>query len=182
MLENFKKYNLSKIAIVGFIFFTIWWINLFLSGTKSESSNYLFGAIYGPVMSLFGAVGGLYASRAWGGWKSVMGRAIILLSLGLFSQAFGQIVFSYYGIFLGIEVPYPSIADIGFFGYIPMYFYGIMLLANASGVKLKIRPITSFLQVIIIPLGMLIFSYKLFLREYEFDWTQPLTIFLDFAY
>ena len=29
---------------------------------------------------------------------------------------------------------------------------------------------------------MLVFSYFFFLRDYQFDWSKPLTIFLDFGY
>jgi hypothetical protein len=38
------------------------------------------------------------------------------------------------------------------------------------------------MQAVLIPLAMLGFSYFMFLKEYAFDWSQPLRIFLDFGY
>ena len=35
---------------------------------------------------------------------------------------------------------------------------------------------------VVLPLLMLIISYSTFLVGYQFDWSQPLTIFLDFGY
>lgn len=182
MLETLKKDKLSQITLGAFALLTLWWIILFISESKTGLPNYLFGATYGPFMSLFGGIIGLYSSRAWGGWKSVIGRAIIMLSCGLLSQAFGQIVFSYYNLFAHIEIPYPSIADIGFFGYMPLYLLGMYMLAKASGVKINLQSFLSTAMAIIIPAGMLLASYMLFLKSYEFDWSQPVKIFLDFGY
>lgn len=182
MLETVKKDKLTLITTISFLILTIWWLILLFSGSTSGFQNYLYSAVYGPFMSLFGAITGLYTARHWGGWKSVMGRAILMLSFGLFCQAFGQIVFSAYYLVLNIEVPYPSLADIGFWGYMPFYFYGILLLSKVSGVKIRLESFYSVFQAIIIPLGMLSLSYVLFLQNYEFNWTDPLRIFLDFSY
>lgn len=171
----------TKIAWSLFSILTIWWILLYASGIRENFHNYLFGAMYG-VMALIGGIWGLRISKDWGGSKSVMGKAIIFLSLGLLAQEFGQIVFSYYNIFLNVEVPYPSIADLGFFINIPLYLYGGILLIKASGGRLSIRSITSQLQAIGIPLLMLVVSYYFFLQGYEFEPSSLLKTFLDFGY
>ncbi|MBI3282862.1 hypothetical protein HYZ70_02190 [Candidatus Curtissbacteria bacterium] len=182
MIGTIKKDRSAQLAIGAFILLTIWWILLFLSGSRTGFPNYLFGAVYGPFMSLYGGILGLKISKQWGGFKSLMGKAIIVLSLGLLAESFGQIVFSFYNIFLHVEIPYPSLADIGFFGNIPLYLFGILLLAKASGVRVSLRSFTSQVQAILFPLAMLVISYILFLQNYEFDWTQPIKIFLDFGY
>jgi hypothetical protein len=182
MWESIKRDKLSWVAIVSFTIFLLGWILLFLSGSKTGTLNYLFAATAGPFMSLFGGVIGLLASRQWGGWKSIMGKAAIFLSLGLLAEFLGQVVFSAYNIFFQVEIPYPSLADIGYFGNIPLYLIGIILLARAAGANLNLRSVFSKFQVILFPLTMLIFSYVIFLKNYDFAASSPLTVFLDFGY
>ena len=182
MVETVTKDRTSRIALLAFALLTLWWVILNLSGSTGGLPNLIFGAVYGPFMSLFGGILGLRIANQWGGWKSLMGRAINLLSIGLLAQSFGQIVFSVYNIFLHVEIPYPSIADIGFFGTIPFYIYGMYLLSRASGLRVSLRSFASQIQAVVVPLFMIAVAYYLFLRGYEFDWSQPLTIFLDFAY
>ena len=114
--------------------------------------------------------------------KSIMGRAITALSAGLLFQVLGQSVFSYYNLFAGVEMPYPSLADLGYFGSIPFYTYGILMLAKASGIKLTWESFLRQIRFTVIPAVVLGFSYFHFLRGYEFDWTAPLKTFLDFGY
>ncbi len=161
----------------------LWWVFLKSSGEFSGSfgANGLWAASYQAV-ALWGGVWGIVIARSWGGAKSVMGRAISALTAGLLFQVLGQSVFSYYNLFAGVEIPYPSLADLGYFGSIPLYAYGILMLAKASGIKLSLRSITSQIQIMIIPAAVLGFSYFNFLRGYEFDWTDPLRVFLDFGY
>lgn len=182
MIENIKKDFFNQVAVALFILLTIWWIALYFSGFKSGFQNYLFGAVYGPSMSILGAAFGLNIARSWGGFKSVIGRVLIFLSFGLLAEFFGQVTFSIYNIVLHVEVPYPSFADLGFFSNIPFYLYGSFLLLKASGAKINLKTVKTQLQVVIIPLAMLSISYFLFLRQYQFDWSQPIKIFLDFGY
>jgi hypothetical protein len=182
MSNNLPKRNTQTIAAwLLFILITIWWIALYALGFRENFHNYLFGAVYG-LMALLGGLWGLSISKEWGGRKSVMGKAIIFLSLGLLAQEFGQVVFSFYNIFLNIEIPYPSIADIGFFMNIPLYLYGGYLLLMASGGKLNIKSLKSQFQAVGIPVLMLGLSYLFFLQSYEFDLSNPLKTFLDFGY
>src|SRR5581483_11867915 len=109
MIETVRHELLGKIALLFFIGLTIWWVLIYLGGTKTAPVNYLFGGIYGS-MALLGGVGGFISAQKWGGMKSVMGKAILVFSLGLLFQTFGQYVFWYYNYFLKVEVPYPSIA------------------------------------------------------------------------
>jgi len=181
MFKALAKDRLSQIALIGFILLTIWWLilNIFPS---SDSAKYLFGAIYGSTMSLYGGLVGIYVSGQWGGNKSVMGKAIIFLSLGLLAQAFGQLANSAYNIILQVETVYPGLADIGYFGNIPLYTIGIFLLAQASGAKISLKQLSSKLFALILPCLLLVATYLLFLQHYEFDWSQPLLILLDFGY
>lgn len=181
MVDTIKNHYKGKILVVIFVLLTIWWIFLNANGLRDQQQNYFFGASYG-LIAFLGGIWGLTISEKWGGLKSTMGRGILALSLGLLFQEYGQLVFSYYNIFLHVEVPYPSLADIGFFGTIPLYIIGIFYLGRASGIKFTMKNFSSKLQMFIVPVVMLVLSYFLFLREYQFDWTNPLRVFLDFGY
>lgn len=171
----------SIFAIFLFLIFTIWWLFIFASGEQSSISNQLFSASYG-LMALYGAIFGIFISMVWGGFRSLMGRAILMFSFGLLAQEFGQIAYSYYLYFLDIEIPYPSLGDIGYFGSILLYIYGVILIGKISGVKVSISSYKAKIQAFIIPLLMLALGYYLFLKEYQFDWMNPLKIILDFGY
>lgn len=182
MTELVKKDFFVQISFVFFAFITLWWLFLFFSGTQETDAHYFFGATYGLICLWGGVIGLLYVAPKWGGFQSIMGRAISVLSLGLLMQEFGQVVFSYYNIFLHTPVPYPSLADVGFFGTIPFYIYGIYLVAKMSGTKFSLNKMRNQLLVLIVPLVMLVITYAIFLRDYEFDFSDPVKVFLDFGY
>ncbi len=176
-----RKVFLSITTLIFCVLF-IWWAVLFFKFDSLLESQNLFWAASYQLVALFGGLVGLFISKYWGGFKSVMGRAIIALSAGLLLQVLGQSVFSFYNIILHVEIPYPSLADIGFFGSIPLYIYGAFLLGKASGVAFSLKSFTSKAQALILPILMLSVSYYSFLREYNIDTTDYLRIFLDFGY
>jgi hypothetical protein len=182
MVETIKKEWQAKIAILIFLLLTIWW---FLSPSfQNPHGQRFFGdfpSIYG-VLALCGACWGISISQKWGGVKSILGKAIIMFSLGLLGQVFGQVVYAYYAFYQHIAVPYPSLGDIGYFGSIPLYIYGVLLLAQASGVKIRLKSFRNQIQAVIIPILMLCIGYFLFLKGYKFDFGNPIKIFLDFGY
>lgn len=180
-IASLLKNRLSQASIFIFLILSLWWLYMFLNSVKGTSQNDAFGFVYGG-FSIWGGIIGLIASFRWGGFKSIIGRAIISLSAGLLLQAFGQYSFWYLNSVSKIEIPYPSIPDIGFFGTIPLYIYAAYLLAKSSGAKISLKSFHNRIQAILIPLVILMVAYFLFLQDYEFDWSAPLTIFLDFGY
>ncbi len=176
-----KSSREAKIIIILFVLLTVFWGYLQIVIPTDIEVHTFFGAIYG-VVALFGAIFGFRVSIKWGFLKSIIGRAIAMFSLGLLAQEFGQVTLSYFHYALGKEGLYPSLGDVGFFGSIPLYIYGVILLAHASGVKIRLQSFVNKLQTIIIPLVMLGVGYFLFLQEYNFDWSNPIKIFLDFGY
>lgn len=171
-----------KVALAIFSFFTVWWLIIQSTSTSTGNIQYqIFAAFYG-VMALWGGFCGVFISKGWGFFRSLFGRAILMFSIGLMLQEFGQIMYSFYIYFLKIEVPYPSLGDIGYFGSIPFYIYGAYLLGKASGVKFGLKNFENKILAIILPIGMLSMAYFVFLQGYEFDFNNPLTMFLDFAY
>ncbi len=179
---TFNPQLVTKVAVCIFVLLSLWWLIVaFLLENKSVNSNLYWAASY-QLMAVFGGVFGLIISRSWGGFKSTVGKTIIFFSTGLLLQVFGQSVFSFYNLVLGVEIPYPSLADIGFFLSVPFYIYAAYLLGKASGVLISLKSIYNKIQSILIPAGVLVISYFIFLKGYEFDWSTPLKIFLDFGY
>jgi len=175
--------NIARIVAVGlFAFLGVWWAVLYFRfQSQLLSQNLIWAASY-QSLAIFGAIVGLYISKKWGGFNSVIGRAILFFALGLIAQVFGQTIFSYYNLILKVEIPYPSLADVGYFGSIPLYIYGVILLGRSSGVKVSLKSFGNKIQAVLIPAVILCASYWAFLSGYEFDWTDPLRIFLDFGY
>jgi len=178
-LDYPRSSNLIMISILIFIFFAAWWIYLQVFVSKNSFIYLEWAAVYG-LMALYGGICGVHTSLKWGGVKTVLGKAIFMFSCGLFAQVFGQIAYSFYRNILH-QVPYPSIGDIGFFGTIPLYTYGILLLAESSGIKINIQSFKKKIIALIIPIIMLTIAYVLFLQNYHFDFKNPIKIFLDFA-
>lgn len=172
------KYHLVTATL--FFGLSVWWL-IVQQDQFTTDHRQIFAATYG-VMALWGALWGLKTSREWGGVKSLFGKAILMFTLGLFLQEFGQLAYSYYIYYLHIEVPYPSLGDIGYFGSIPLYAYGAYLLAQTAGIKFAIQSGWDRAKVYLFPILLLLTSYTMFLRNYEFDWTNPLVILLDFGY
>lgn len=180
MIEVVQKGWQAKIAFLLFVLLTIWWF----IGLKNPDAPRYFGdfpSIY-AIMALWGGIWGIMIAQKWGGFGSVMGKAMLMFALGLFAQVFGQLAYAYLAFFQGIDVPYPSIGDIGYFGSIPLYILGVVYLGQASGVKIGLSSQIKKLQAIILPLLVLGTGYYLFLQGYEFDWSDPVKIFLDFGY
>lgn len=186
MIKDILTDKNSKIALLLFLLLAFFWLLLQINLFKGQllfahSYHKFFGAIYGT-MSLIGAIWGIKTAKKWGGIRSIMGKAIILFSLGLLAQEFGQASLSIIDYIFNIPGSYPSIGDIGFFGSIPLYILGVLYLAKASGVRIGLKSMKNKIQAIVIPLIILIIGYSLFLNKYEFDWSKPLKIFLDFGY
>ncbi len=175
-----RKWQMMFLSIL-FVLFTAWWVVIYPVRGEATTGNYLYAATYG-LIALLGGIWGIIIAQKWGGFQSLIGRSIIYLSLGLLLQEFGQLVFTSYYFFLQVEIPYPSLADLGFFGSIPLYILGISSLAKASGLQLGLAKLGGKIQAFLLPIILLIASYVVFLRGYEFDLTTPLRIFLDFGY
>lgn len=179
------KRNISTPEVISIGFFIgllVWWVMLsVLWSGENITQNLTWGAIY-QLMAWWGGIFGLVTSRSWGGIKSKMGRTILYFSIGLLLQGFGQSAFSFYNIIRHEEIPYPSIADIGYFSSVLFYIFGIISLARITGASFQLKALSNKVQAFIIPIAMLVISYFFFLGNYEFNWSSPLRVFLDFGY
>lgn len=177
-----KKYGINTFLTTSFYLLLLaWWLIIFLSGQTDSPMNHIYGFIYGG-FSIYGGLWGIKVAKEWGGFSSIVGKALYMLSFGLLAQAFGQYSFWFYNYVLKVAVPYPGIPDIGYFGTIPFYIVAALFLAKASGVKVSLSSFRSKLQALFVPVIMLLIGYFLFLNEYPLSESTPLQIFLDYGY
>ncbi len=171
-----------QVDVLLIIVVTVWWLSIKPFASESMINEKHFWSAAYMLLSIIGGIFGLIVSKYWGGYKSIMGKAIICFSVGLFLQSFGQIIYNYYTLFAKVEAPYPSLGDLGYFGSIPAYIYGVLLLGRAAGLNISSKATHNQIMSVLIPIIMLIFSYFFFLKGYQFDWSNPLTVLLDFGY
>ncbi len=182
MVTFLSKNKVTVLITLLFVGLSGWWLVLYLGGYAGDTPQAeQYSAVYG-IMALFGGLIGLGVSKAWGGYKSLIGKFTLLLSLGLLAQEFGQIAYSLHTYLFHTEIPYPSVGDAGYFGSVILYCAAVFYLIKALKLKTTLASSINKLWVGVIPLVLLISSYVFFLRGYEFDFSQPLTVFLDFGY
>ena len=175
------KNKLVILVTIIFLGYVGWWASFQSIVEDQGKSVQWFGGTYG-FMALIGAVIGYFAAQKWGGFKTILGKALMFFSLGLLAQEAGQLIYTYYTYGAHIDVPYPSWGDAAYFGSVLLYICGGIFLAKAVGVKFSLRPTKSNIIAIGIPLALLIASYWIFLNNHVYDTSQPLTVFLDFGY
>ncbi len=182
MLSTILKDKIALLLIALYAGILLWWLKINLIGVGFDSEVYLFNWSYG-FPPLIGALYGIFSIAShWGGYKSAIGRGLIFISLGLLGQVMGLQIWTYYNLIAGVEVPYPSMADLGYFALIPFYTLGALMFAKAVGGKFSLRTKHGQAMVFVIPLLMLLSAYFLFVRNIGFDVSDPIKAFLDYGY
>lgn len=104
-----------------------------------------------------------------------------LLSASAATWGVGEVVWSVYEVGLGIEVPYPSAADIGFLGAIPLTTAGILcFFSTARGTSTRLR---LWFDGAIVFLALFFVAWTLGLRTVYLDPEDPLfEKIIDLAY
>lgn len=184
LLHSFSKTYIK--GLVGIYLLVIaWWLFIFIQGIQETSANYAFSLFYSFLPLGWGVVGFLNGLR-WGGLRSVVGRAVLSLSIGIFAWGIGNLIFAYYNLVLHIPVPYPSIADASFILIYPFSILGMTYLFRAVGASLALRSMYGKLMFLLIPIFAAIISYYLLFIiarggeiVYEGD---LLKLFLDISY
>lgn len=163
----------------------IWWFTLYSYGLTDNQFNLVFAFAYG-LLPVFGGILGLETAAKWGMTKSVIGKALMFLSLGLISWGIGEMIWSYYNFALHVEVPYPSLADVCFIMAVPLWISGVYYLSKATGTSFGMKHKDGKLLLVGVPIIALIFSYYLLIvvaREGQISaWEGPLKVFFDFTY
>lgn len=175
------KNKLQVIFTLVFLGLVAWWISFQHVVAAFGISVQRFGYTYG-LLALAGAIVGFITAFKWGGYKTVLGKALLFFSLGLLAQEAGQLILTYYANIAKVEVPYPSWGDVAYFGSTLSYICGGAYLAKAVGVKFSLRANRYKIIAILVPVILLVASYWVFLHNHQYDWHKPLTVFLDLGY
>jgi hypothetical protein len=175
------KNKLKIFVILVFLGFVIWWATFQHIVDQQGLVTQWFSGTYG-VVALIGAVIGLIAAKRWGGFKTVLGKALIFFSLGLFAQEAGQLIYAYYVDAAHIQIPYPSWGDVAYFGSVLLYIVAAIYLTRISGAKFALKETKYKVIAVLVPVILLSISYTVLLRNHEYDTSHPITVFLDFGY
>lgn len=182
MIQTIRKVFAAKMIFAMFLIYSVWWI--YAQSTPFESNiRNLFSDTY-TIVAFWGGISGLLIAKKWGGFKSMFGRAINMFSIGLLLETIGQLIGSYYFYVLNVDIAYPSIADLGYFGAIICYIYGAYLLAKICGVQFQMKSLKSKMMSAIFLLLFLLVPYFTFLSGYNLEeemLVNPIKVFLDFA-
>lgn len=170
---------------VWYVVMFSWWILLNSIFVSDMNQRFFFGFVFG-LIPLFGGFIGLRNALRWGGVTSVMGRATGLFSLGLISWAIGGLIWAYYNFFGGVDIPYPSWADVAYVIALPLWTLGAIQLSRATGVQFSLRKAKGKFVLYFIPLLVIAVSYYLLVtvaRGGEITTNESfLKTFFDLAY
>ena len=151
----------SKIIFVYYLLIAVYWAILYFQGIKEQPVNYYYQVAEGFI-PIFGGIWGIMKAKKWGFLKSKVGSAIFYISLGTFSWGVGQMLWSvYYNIIQKVDIPYPSLADVGFIMAIPFWSLGIIFLSKATGAHISLKHLRGKIILFVIPILALILSYYL---------------------
>ncbi len=181
MWTEIRHNILVQFSVLLYVVLAIWWLTIFQRGLTSGLENNIYTLAY-PLLSLLGGVIGVISAQKWGGFRSQFGLGIYLFSFGLLAQFLGQLLYAYYIYIQGIQVPYPSLGDIGYFGSVILYAVAVLVFGRVIGAQVNFKSIGGKLQAFIIPACILVASYLYFLEGYSFDWSNWIKIVLDFGY
>ena len=159
----------------------IWWVKINFVNGSPNVENYLFGVAY-ALIALVGGLNGIRISKKWGWNKSYLGLGIMFLSLGLLGESFGQLTWAYFNLIKKVEIPYPSIADLGYFSIVPLYFISMLYFSRVCGVTISLKAFKKKIIALLIPMLMISISYYSFLRGQTLDFSNPIKTFLDLGY
>lgn len=175
------KNKLHVFVTLIFLGYVGWWGSFQHVVENQGKAVQWFGGTYGGI-ALIGAVIGFIAASKWGGFKTVLGRALMFFSLGLLAQEAGQLILTYYIYGSKIQIPYPSWGDVAYLGSTLSYLTGAFFLTKAVGVKFSLKKMKYKIVAFIIPASILAISFVVFMYHHQYDLHRPVTVFLDSAY
>lgn len=176
----------TNVILFFFIFLVFWWLFITAQGLENTTQNFFYGVALG-ILPCLASVFGFINSNKWGGLKSSIGKSTFFLSLGLLTWGIGTLVFAYYNIFLQIDIPYPSWADLFYIVSWPLWAVGMVYLSRATGAKSQLKTVRGRVVFFLIPILIATLSYYLLIivaREGTiFSASEDLVkVFFDLAY
>lgn len=173
-----KAVSYTLILLFGLLYILILTSSSFVD---VENLYTIFTTTYG-IIAFVVFCGGLSVATVWGGMKSLVGRALVVLSVGAGLQFAGQLAYTYYLITTGEEPPYPSIAEFFYFSSIIMFLYGSYLLAKVSQVSEDLK--TSGFKIFATVVSILLFAgaFSIFYISHDWEDNSPVLLLLELGY
>lgn len=125
-------------VLVTALVLTAWYLGFVLGGVAQR----VIGSL------IFTATSGLAAALCWRA-ASLLGarRGWRFIGLACLAWFGGQLVWNVYNVLLRVPVPYPSLADVGFLLFYPLYFAGVVSFVRATHPSLSLQTILDGLVV-----------------------------------
>lgn len=175
IIYKFFKYKNNLILIIFFILFSLIWL------IGSKDYPYYMGNLY-ALMALVGIIFSFNLSLSTSYYKKFIGKSLLFFGLGLVGQLFGQIFYAYYILVKDIQIPYPSLGDIGYVSTVPFYIIGLFFLARSLGINLSKHSYYKIINSLVVPMLMLSVTYSHLLSDYNLYGSNLGRILLDFFY
>ena len=178
----------KKITIIVSIFIVHFIINLILYLSNGFNLDHTedFYSVYSSVVIIgYGLVALIFlfliSSRF--GIRTYLGKVWFLFTLGILSFVFGDMIFSYYDIFLKTESPFPSIADVVYLIGYPLIFIAIFTQIKSLNVKLPKNEIIviSAIQIFIALLVVMFLMIPMISTEITHEFTIEMLL-ISLAY
>jgi len=149
---------MEKSKLVFWIFSLLFVLDIFLYIYQPLGENfYIIGDLFVIFLSFLAFSSGLYAYTLHGS-KSLVGKAFLFLSLGVFFWFLGETIWGIYEIVLGIKAPVASIADVFWILGYPCFLLGLVYI-----LKITRFPIRKSKIILLIFLFSFIFSSLIYL-------------------
>jgi hypothetical protein len=177
------------VKIISIIYFvtTAFWVLLTVYTGHTNHPYGLYFQILLFIIPFLGALAGFRNAKLWGGFRSAIGKAIILISLGTLTWSIGMLAWNYFIFVVKVEVPYPSWADAAFILSWPLWALGVVYLSKATGVKFALRQTKGKILLFIVPIVAIVASYYLLIKVarggiIELDVLNVWKLFFDLFY
>ncbi|MBI2170198.1 MAG: EAL domain-containing protein [Actinobacteria bacterium] len=113
-------------AAAAFEFGDVAWIHWQFGGAGATQ---VYSDLAGLATSVPAGVACIWAAKRTAGRER---RGWMLVGLGCLSWGVGELVWTWYELVLSVDVPFPSVADYGFLGLIPLAVLGVLAFSPAS--------------------------------------------------
>ncbi len=159
----------STTLLVGiYVAVLVWWFALNFSGVREGSAITSFSLYWSVCSTIFTFVTLIFLQKLKRKVQKSIVHDLLSINLGLILWCVGNIVWVYYNLFLGIEVPFPSFADILFLSSYPFVLVGLLssnfFQVNIGAVKNRVitQPTALLFFYIVTFLIIISFNHNLF--------------------
>jgi len=169
--------NFYRFVILSFIILSAWFLHIYINAA-TESEEALYWVLFTGVIPLSGVRYFLRLPRK----QTNTTKAVFFFCAGMVSQGVGLLVWNTYNR-VGVAIPYPSWADVGYAGTIFWYLLGALYLTHNRWITrgeayLKSKETLLLLAPIMVLLGGLSF----YLANINISIIEQITILLNIMY